>query len=108
MKVSPSVPLPVKRALTKLGDDLRAARLRRRISTVVMAERSSITRTTLAKIEKGDPTVSMAHYATVLFVLGLTDRLASLADVRHDEVGLQLEEERLPQRVRSPGAPGRA
>lgn len=101
MKVHPSVPLPVKRALAKLGEDIRSARLRRRISTVVMAERSSMTRTTLAKIERGDPTVSMANYATVLFVLGFTDRLATLADVRQDEVGLQLDEERLPRRVRS-------
>ncbi len=107
MKVNPAPPLPVKRALAKLGDDIRAARLRRRINTVVMAERSSITRTTLAKIEKGDPTVSMASYATVLFVLGLTDRLADLADVRHDEVGLQLEEGRLPQRIRNRSAPGK-
>ena len=65
-----------------------------------MAERSFITRTTLNKVEKGDPTVSMAGYTTVLFVLGLTDRLAKLADAREDEVGLQLDEDRLPQRVR--------
>lgn len=101
MKTSPAVPLPVKRALAKLGDDIRSARVRRRITTTVMAERASMTRTTLKKIESGDPTVSMANYATVLFILGLTDRLAGMADIRHDEVGLQLEEERLPQRVRN-------
>ena len=65
-----------------------------------MAERAFITRPTLAKVEKGDPGVSLGIYATVLFILGLTPRLADLADVRSDEVGLQLEEERLPQRIR--------
>jgi hypothetical protein len=39
-------------------------------------------------------------YATVFFVLGMTDRLAELADPRHDPVGLGLEAERLPQRIR--------
>jgi len=67
-----------------------------------MAERASISRTTLNKVEKGDPGVSLGNYATVLFVLGLSDRLASIADVRTDSVGLELEEENLPQRIRRP------
>ena len=65
-----------------------------------MASRASISRTTLGKVEKGDPGVSLGIYATVLFVLGLADRLGDLADIRTDEVGLMLEEERLPQRIR--------
>lgn len=100
MRSASSLPLPVKRALTKLGEDIRAARLRRRISTIVMAERVAITRVTLRKVERGDPGVAMGVYATILFVLGLISRLADLTDVRHDDVGLQLEEERLPQRIR--------
>ena len=47
---------------------------------------------TLNKVEKGNPGVSLGIYATVLFVLGMTDRLAELADARHDAVGLSLEE----------------
>jgi transcriptional regulator with XRE-family HTH domain len=100
MRKTPPLPLPVKRALAKLGDDIRSARLRRRIPTTVMAERAFITRMTLQKVERGDPSVSLGIYAVVLFVLGLTPRLAELADVRSDELGLQLEEERLPQRIR--------
>jgi hypothetical protein len=42
----------------------------------------------------------MELYATVLFVLGLVDRLADLADAKNDSAGLQLEEENLPQRIR--------
>jgi len=100
------VPIPVRRALHKLGQDIRDARLRRRISTAVMAERASISRTTLNKIEKGDPGVSLGNYANVLFVLGMAERLGDLADVRTDVVGLELEEERLPQRIRKPRRSG--
>lgn len=94
------VPIPVRRAVRKLGQDIRDARLRRRIPTAVMAERASISRTTLNKIEKGDPGVSLGNYANVLFVLGMAERLGDLADVKMDTVGLELEEERLPQRIR--------
>jgi transcriptional regulator with XRE-family HTH domain len=107
MRTTPPLPLPVKRVLVKLGEDIRNARLRRRITTTMMAERAFITRMTLRKVERGNPGVSLGIYATVLFVLGLTRRLAELADARVDEVGLQLEEERLPQRVRQRGKPMR-
>ena len=99
-KTSTKLPLPVRRALRKLGGDIRDARLRRRIPTKLMAERASISRTTLNKVEKGEPGVSLGIYATILFVLGLHDRLTDLADVKTDTVGLELEEENLPQRIR--------
>jgi hypothetical protein len=94
-------PIPVARALRKLGSDLKDARRRRRIPAAIAAARASISRTTLVKIEKGDPGVAMRNYAMVLFVMGMTDRLSDLADPRSDAVGLQLEEEHLPQRIRS-------
>lgn len=96
-----SLPFPVRRALLKLGKDIRDARIRRRIPTMVMADRALINRMTLYKMERGDPTVSVAAYATVLFVLGLIDSFADIADVKRDEVGLSLDEERLPKRIRS-------
>jgi len=98
-------PIPVRRALKKLGQDIRDARRRRRITTEILAERASISRATLHKVEKGDPGVSLGNYANVLFALGLADRLASLADVRSDALGLELAEEQLPQRVRQPRSP---
>jgi len=94
------MPLPVKRILAKLGADVKAARLRRRITMTLMAERAFVARSTLQKVEQGDPGVSLGVYATVLFILGLSERIADLADVGTDSVGLQLDEERLPQRVR--------
>jgi DNA-binding XRE family transcriptional regulator len=97
-------PIPVTRAVRKLGSDIRDARRRRRIPTAILAERASISRTTLNKVEKGDPGVSLGTYATVLFAMGMIDRLAGVADPTHDAVGLALEEEHLPQRVRLPRA----
>lgn len=100
MRPYPPLPITVQQTLAKLGDDIRTARIRRRITTTIMAKRAFIDRKTLRKVERGDPGISLGIYAIVLFVLGLTKRLAELVDVRADQVGLQLEEEQLPQRVR--------
>jgi transcriptional regulator with XRE-family HTH domain len=101
-RASVVLPIPVRRALRKLGQDIRDARRRRRIPVQIAAERASISRMTLLKIEKGEPGVAMGSYATVLFVLGLADHLADIADPKHDAIGLQLEEDRLPKRIRIP------
>ena len=101
MRTTPPMPLPVKRALAKLGADIKSARLRRRITTMLMAERAFVARSTLQKVEQGDPGVSLGVYATVLFILGLSERIADLADIGTDSVGLQLDEDRLPLRVRA-------
>jgi transcriptional regulator with XRE-family HTH domain len=95
-------PLPAIRALRKLGQDLRDARRRRRIPVAILAERAAISRTTLNKAEKGDPMVSAGTYATLLFILGMADRLADVADPRFDNVGMALEAENLPKRIRLP------
>jgi transcriptional regulator with XRE-family HTH domain len=103
-RTSAALPVPVRRALRKLGTDIRDARLRRRLPVAIVAERASIGRSTLNRVEKGDATVSLGIYATVLFVLGLVDRVGDLVDVRNDATGLQLEEEHLPKRIRTPKA----
>ncbi len=95
-----SLPIPVGRGLSKLGHDIRAARRRRRIKAAILAERAGISNPTLRKIEKGEPGVSLGMYARVLFALGMIERLAAIADVKTDDLGLMLEEERLPERVR--------
>ena len=105
MRTTPPMPLPVKRILAKLGADIKAARLRRRITMALMAERAFVARSTLQKVEQGDPGVSLGVYATVLFILGLSERLADVADIGTDSLGLQLDEERLPQRVRATKRP---
>ncbi len=101
MAAQQPTPIPAVRALRKLGNDIRDARRRRRIPTQVMAERAGISRTTLVKAEKGDPGVSIGTVATLLFILGLLDRLGEVADVRKDPVGLDLADDLLPQRIRT-------
>jgi DNA-binding XRE family transcriptional regulator len=100
-------PIPVARAIRKLGHDIRDARRRRRIPVAILAQRASISRTTLNKVEKGHAGVSLGIYATVLFVLGMIERLAEVADPRHDAIGLDLEEQRLPERIRLARRPER-
>lgn len=95
-----ALPMIVRRALRKLGANISAARKRRGITAELMAERAFMSRNTLRGIERGDPGASMANYATVLFVLGMTDRLADLADPAADPLGRELAEEQLPKRVR--------
>jgi transcriptional regulator with XRE-family HTH domain len=97
-----SLPIPVISALRKLGQDINDARRRRRITAQLMAQRAGLSRSTIGKIEKGDPTTSMGSYGAVLFVLGMEKRLSDLVDSIHDLVGRRLEDENLPQRVRIP------
>lgn len=100
-----ALPAQVRRALAKLGEDISAARRRRRISTAVMAERAFVTRKTLGRVERGDATVSLGIYASVLFVLGMVDRIAALVDPATDRLGIQLEDEHLPKRIRPRARP---
>ena len=95
-----TLPIPVSRALRKVGHDIKDARRRRRLPMSIVIQRASISEPTLIRIEKGDPRVAFGSYATVLFVLGMADRLADLVDPKNDPVGLQLEEENLPKRIR--------
>ena len=95
-----SIPLPAAHALRKLGRDLALARRKRGISTSDMATRLFVSRDTLWRLERGDPTVALGTLVTATFVLGLHDRLANLASPASDELALSLDERRLPQRIR--------
>lgn len=100
-KYMPPSPLPVQRALKKLGADIRDARRRRRIQTKVMAGRLLVSRPTLRRLEQGDPSVGMGTWATALYVLGLLDGLADLADLTNDRLGQQIASKDLPERISS-------
>ncbi|MGH0053587.1 MAG: hypothetical protein ACQ5SW_09390, partial [Sphaerochaetaceae bacterium] len=75
---------------------------RRRISIQLMMERADISKNTLLKIEKGNPSVAIGRYASVLFVLGMIERLSDLLDSVHDQTGRRLEDENLPKRIHLP------
>ncbi len=100
MKSESSVPLPAAHALRKLGRDLALARRKRGISTADMAARLLVSRDTLWRLERGDPTVASGTLATALFILQLHDRFANLAAPATDALALSLEEQRLPKRIR--------
>ena len=97
-----SLPLPAIHALSKLGRDLALARRKRGISTGDMASRLFVSRNTLWRMERGDPTVALGTLATAAFILQLHDRLANLAAPATDALALSLDERRLPQRIRRP------
>lgn len=86
-----------KRMLVQVGRQIRLARLRRKASCELTAERAKISRATLWKIEKGDPTVSMGAYLSVLFALRLEKDILSLA--REDKEGHEMQDERLLLKV---------
>jgi transcriptional regulator with XRE-family HTH domain len=94
------LPPPIKRSLTKFGSDLATARRKRGLTVAAVAERAGVSKSTYLRAEKGDPTVIFGVYAMALFVLGFGDVLRDLIDVSRDDVGLMLDEERLPKRVR--------
>jgi transcriptional regulator with XRE-family HTH domain len=94
--------IAVRRALSKLGADIRDARRRRRLPSAVVAERAFTSRPTLQRIEAGDHAVSIGIYAAVLQALGLLDGLGTLAEASKDEVGLAIASDNLPKRARLP------
>ena len=102
MPSAPTIPLPAAHALRKLGRDLALARRKRGISTSDMAARLFVSRDTLWRLERGDPTVALGTLVTATFILNLHDRLANLAAPARDEIALSLDERRLPQRIRRP------
>src|SRR3982750_4251118 len=94
MPQAPTIPLPAAHALRKLGRDLALARRKRGIATADMAARLFVSRDTLWRMERGDPTVAVGTLATAAFVLQLHDRLANLAAPATDALALSLDERR--------------
>lgn len=95
-----SIPLPVERAILKLGSDISLARRRRYISQASLAERMGASLSTVRRMEKGDGRVPIHFFARALHVFGEIQALEHLLDTPNDEIGLMLMDERLPKRVR--------
>jgi len=88
------------RLLTSLGENVRLARLRRKLSSAQVAERAGIGRMTVYKIEKGSPVVAMGNYLQVLFVLGMEKDLSLIA--ANDVLGRKLQDAGLITKKRAP------
>jgi transcriptional regulator with XRE-family HTH domain len=95
------IPIPVSRAIIKLGRDLSLARRRRRLSQASLAERMGVSLATVKRLEHGDPRVAIEIVARALHVLGEIDRIDKLLETSDDALGLALMDEQLPQRVRA-------
>ena len=94
--------LAVEMALKALGENLKTARLRRRLPQSQVAERAGISLNTLSKIEAGDPGVAIGNVAAVMQAIGLGTPFEEIASPALDLSGLRLESERLPKRARQP------
>jgi len=94
MKLKINILLPTaSKILSQLGEDIKLARLRRKLSTEQVAERAGISRSTLWLIEKGTPSVTMGAYLQVLFVMGLEKNLLLMAN--DDVLGRKLQDANL-------------
>lgn len=92
------LPYKVKNQLILLGERIKLARFRRKLTSEMVAERAAISRPTYRAIEQGNTGVAIGKYASVLFVLGLHDCLDLIAE--KDELGRLLQDSSLGQRVR--------
>ncbi len=79
-----------KKILSQLGEDMKLARLRRKLSTEQVAERAGISRSTLWQIEKGTPSVAIGSYLQVLFIFGLEKNFLTIAN--DDVLGRKLQD----------------
>ena len=77
--------------LEQMGLQIKYARLRRKISAEIVAERAGISRATLCAIEKGSPSVAMGCYAAVLHALNYMDKDLLLV-AKDDELGRKLQD----------------
>lgn len=104
MKHNEPVPFEVAEQIRELGSRIRAARTRRKMDQVELAQTSHIARTTLQRIEAGHPECGIGAIYTVLWTLGLLSTAAGTADPDSDEHGKTLEAARRSRRVRHAGA----
>lgn len=100
--MSTTLPREVQKRLEELGERIRIARVRRRLSTDDLALACGVSRRTLFRVENGTPGVAIDTFLNVLWKLGLLDTLAGVADPDADDHGKILEAAARPQRVRAP------
>lgn len=104
-KASYNILPPTEEILTTMGEQIKLARLRRNLSTELVAERAGISRASLWKVEKGDPSVAMGIYAAVLHALNNMDR-DLLMVAKDDILGRELQDINLLPKKRASGRKG--
>ena len=101
-RIAPLLP-PLERRLARLGERIRTARLRRRLSAKLTAERAGMSLMTLRSVERGGMGVTMGAYVAVLHVLGLDGDLDAVAQA--DPLGRDLQDAALPNATRTKRTP---
>ena len=104
-KASYNILPPTEEILSTMGEQIKLARLRRNLSTELVAERAGISRASLWKVEKGDPSVAMGIYAAVLHALNNMDR-DLLMVAKDDVLGRELQDINLLPKKRASGRKG--
>lgn len=89
-----------KRILSAFGENIKLARLRRKLTMDQVSERANISRATLWSIEKGSPSVSIGSILQVLVVLGLEKDLSLVAE--DDVLGRKIQDADLTVKERGP------
>lgn len=89
-----------KNILSEVGENIKLARLRRKLSSEQVSERANISRPTLLSIEKGSAGVGIGSYLQVLIVLGLENDFLLLA--KDDILGRKLQDADLAPKKRAP------
>jgi len=87
------------KALSRLGGDLKIARVKRRMSVKSFADRMGVSESTLIRLEKGDAGVSIGTLAMACLVLGEINRISEFLDPGSDDTGLLLDIDALPKRI---------
>lgn len=100
MKTKPILLPSLEKLLTEFGENIKLARLRRKLNAEQVAERANIARSTLWLVEKGSPSVAIGTYAQVLLVLGLEKDILKIA--ADDKLGRKLQDVNLIAKERAP------
>lgn len=85
-------------SLIDLGSRIRRARIRRRLTTIMMSERCGMSRPTYRAIERGDEGVTIGRYARVLKELQMLGDVEKVA--ANDELGYAITDAELMARTR--------
>ena len=101
-KIHETLPDSLLNALRVFGDDLSAARRARRLSQDSLAGRMNVSRRTVMRMERGDPSVSMASYAGAAWIMGLEKNLLNSIASEYDPVQQREARLGLPKRINPP------
>lgn len=100
--------LPIQRSLKRLGQNISKARRRRHWMRKDLATQMGVSVSTTARLEKGEPGVGLQTLISALLALNLLDEFNALLETPRDTVGLTVQDEHLPKRVRKSREKGTA